>query len=62
MDAVTELKQLINDVWYAQPETEDCTDLTPYASSFDKDACVKTAIPALAKDLFPTAETPLWFY
>ena len=55
-------KQYLNDTWYAQTEQSNDDDLTPYISDCDLENCVPTAIPALVKDLFPKADTPIWFY
>ena len=55
-------KQYLNDSWYARPEEHHTVDLTPYTSDCDPAYCVPTGIPALVKDLFPRADTPIWFY
>lgn len=57
-----EYKQYLNDTWYARTEHTNGDDLTQYTSDCDLSCCVPTAIPALVKDLFPKADTPIWFY
>ena len=55
-------KQLLNDKWYARTEHEGTEDITPYYACCDSEKYVLTDIPALVKDLFPKADTPIWYY
>ena len=57
-----QLKQYLDDGWFAVPEKDDCSRPEEYAQSFDASACIRTAIPALVCDLFPKAETSIWYY
>ena len=57
---MSKYRQLLNDKWYARTEPETAEDLTPYYTDCDRDNCILTDIPALVKDLFPTASTPVW--
>ena len=59
---MNQYKQQINDGWYACVEQENISDLAPYYTQCDAAACTPTAIPALIKDLFPKADTPMWCY
>ena len=59
---MSKYKQQLNDKWYARTEPEGITDITPYYVYCDRDSCVKTDIPALVKDIFPSADTPIWYY
>ena len=59
---MSKYKQLLNDKWYARTEPEGVEDIAPYCACYDGDSCVPTDIPALVKDLFPTASTPIWYY
>lgn len=58
---MSKYKQPLNDGWLAFVEPEGA-DITPFRSGFEKENCTSTAIPALVKDLFPRADTPIWFY
>ena len=57
---MSKYRQLLNDKWYARTEPETAEDLTPYYTDCDRDNCILTDIPALVKDLFPTASIPIW--
>ncbi|MBQ9545403.1 MAG: hypothetical protein IJV00_09795, partial [Clostridia bacterium] len=52
----------MNDNWFVRTEAEDAADLESYYSHCEEDLCVGTSLPATAADLFPKADTPLWFY
>ena len=59
---MSKYSQLLNNKWYARTEPEGTEDIAPYYSECDIESCISTDIPALVKDLFPKADTPIWFY
>lgn len=55
-------KQTLQKQWLARTEPEGAADLTPYSTHCHAESCIQTDLPALVKDLFPTADTPIWYY
>lgn len=59
---MNQYRQQLNNSWYACVEQADAADLSPYYTHCNMDSCTPTSIPALAKDMFPKADTPIWYY
>ena len=55
-------QQTLNDLWFARTEPQNVTDLSPFYTACEQEACLPAAIPALVVDLFPKADTPIWYY